>query len=524
MVMKIMYRKKISLGTVAALRLPKMVFPRMRLSKMVLQKMMVPKMMAAVMGIVGMLMMVMMSSCDSNSPTDATATIRFSVDTLMFDTVFTSQGSATKIVMLHNDTKSPLIIDKVTQQDGSSFLVNLDGEDSLAYLRNIRLPAGDSLYLFVRAIIDPQNSQSPVLVTDRLTFYLSNGNTSVLCLEAYGQDVTLIDSMVLYDDYTFVAAKPYLVRYYIASAPEAKVTIEPGAAFYMHKGASAVFYGPLEAKGTPAEPIVFCGDRLDDYISGIPYAYMPGQWEGVYLYDNEGVAPEWHLANVRIVSAVNGLFCYGKSYTQRPTLTLHNARIHNNDQYGLILLNTDAAVGNCEISNCASYCIYMDGGEATFVHNTIAAYYRHTAYNSNVGLYDTPREDVAAVYLNNISKAKTTKASFYNNIITGVRANQLMIASPFPDLYTGEFKGNYLKTDTLRLPNASDNAYAKDSDTVFVNDYYSDYRYFDFRLDSLSPARGIADSVAALAFPTDMTGLPRTTLDAGCYVYTEMEE
>lgn len=459
-----------------------------------------------------------------NNPQDVSANLSFSVDTLTFDTVFTNQGSATRIVMLHNETKTPLIIDRVAQADGTSFRINLDGEDSLAFMRNITLSAGDSLFLFVRATIDPQKSNSPVLITDQLTFFLSNGNKRVLQIEAYGQDVTLIDSLVLYSDYTFSAEKPYLIRHYIASAPEATVTIEKGARFYMHKDASAVFYGPVNAIGTTDEPILFCGDRLDDYVSGIPYLYVPGQWGGFYLYDEDYKAPAWHLENIRILSAINGIFCYGKSYSKRPTLTLHNARIHNHDQYGLILLNTDATVTNSEISNCASYCVYLDGGNSTFIHNTFASYYRNTIYNSGVGLYDTPREDVAAVYIDNISKHSETRASFYNNIITGVRKNQLVIADPFPDLYQGEFRGNYLKTDTLRLPNAANNIYYQDSDSVFINDYYADYKYFDFRLDSLSPARGIADSVIAKQYPSDLLGNPRTTWDAGCYVYTEPNE
>ena len=171
-----------------------------------------------------------LTACQNN-PQDTSANITFSTDTLSFDTVFTDRGSATRIVMLRNETKLPLLIDRVAQADGTSFRINLDGEDSLALMRNISLPAGDSLYLFVRATIDPQKSNSPVLVTDQLTFFLSNGNQRVLQLEAYGQDVTLIDSLVVYADYTFSAEKPYMIRHYIASAPEATVTIEKCARF-----------------------------------------------------------------------------------------------------------------------------------------------------------------------------------------------------------------------------------------------------------------------------------------------------
>ena len=70
---------------------------------------------------------------------------------------------------------------------------------------------------------------------------------------------------------------------------------------------------------------------------------------------------------------------------------------------------------------------------------------------------------------------------------------------------------------------AKNNVYASDSDTcVFKNIYYlyKKYHYYDFHLDSLSPARGIGDSIATTAYPTDREGYTRKAKpDAGCYEY-----
>ena len=86
----------------------------------------------------------------------------------------------------------------------------------------------------------------------------------------------------------------------------------------------------------------------------------------------------------------------------------------------------DAKVVNCEISNCASYCVYLAGGKHDFIHNTIAAYYGYPYTNLNIHQNILP-EDVAAVYVNNLSKntAKTI-SSFTNCIITGGRGNNLL--------------------------------------------------------------------------------------------------
>ena len=102
-----------------------------------------------------------------------------------------------------------------------------------------------------------------------------------------------------------------------------------------------------------------------------------------------------------------------------------------------------------------------------------------------------------------------------------------MVATPFDRYYPGAFIGNYLKTDTLALPHAADNVYWQKTDTlpVFRNDFYKykEYVYYDFHLDSLSPAIGIGDSIAALPYPDDRDGVSRafTKPDAGCYQHEQ---
>ena len=84
-----------------------------------------------------------------------------------------------------------------------------------------------------------------------------------------------------------------------------------------------------------------------------------------------------------------------------------------------------------------------------------------------------------------------------------------------------------MRADSLSTSFATKNVYASDSDSVvFRNTYYllDEYRYYDFRLDSLSPARGIADSISALSYPYDRLGIRRKqNPDAGCYEYSDQE-
>lgn len=459
---------------------------------------------------------------------DPTLRLAFSHDTVLFDTVFTTMGSSTKQVMVYNPNKNAVHIDRVSMREGKHFRINLDGENNLDQLRDITLRGGDSLFLFIRTYIDPLNENSPVFIEDDIAFGI-NGNTQKINLQAYGQDIVKIqgkDGLKVYpQDLILTSRKPYLM--YDTVAVGGNLIIEAGATIYMHTGAMIYAYGNVTAQGEKDAPITIRSDRTDRLFDSVPYRMASGQWDGIYLvHAKETPTTTYQLDYVNILSGSIGLYVYSEATgAPLPKLNLTNSRIHNHSIYGLVLQNVDATVVNCEVSNCASYCVYLAGGKHDFVHNTIASYYGYpyTDMNLHQNIF---ADDVAAVYINNLSKnmAKTV-SSFSNCIITGGREKSLMVATPLPDYYEGRFEGNYLRCDSLDEAFAKNNVYASDSDScVFRNIYYlyKEYHYYDFRLDSLSPARGIGDSIAALEYPTDRVGIRRKQRpDAGCYEYVE---
>lgn len=459
---------------------------------------------------------------------DPALKLRFSHDTLLFDTVFTTIGSSTKRVMVYNPNKNAVSIQQVSMREGKHFHINLDGENNMDQLRNITVRGGDSLFMFVRVYIDPLNEDNPVLVDDDIAFSV-NGNTQNINLQAYGQNVEKIkipsDSIIR--NCHLSNNKPYLLYDTIKVS---NLTIEEGSTIYMHEGALLCVYGDMKALGSKEAPIIFRGDRTDRLFDSVPYRMASGQWNGIYLMPSKEVFPpaRYQMEYVDILSGSVGLYAYSETTGNiLPKLTLKNSRIHNHSIYGLVIQNTDADVTNCEISNCASYCVYLAGGNHQFVHNTIAAYYGYPYTNLNIHQNIIP-EDVAAVYINNLSKNMAkTNSSFCNCIITGARPNNLVVATPLNEHYTGKFTGNYLRADSLQLPEAKNNTYASKSDTtVFRNIYYlyQKYHYYDFQLDSLSPARGVADSAITFSkeiFTTDRIGQKRKAKpDAGCYEYS----
>lgn len=459
---------------------------------------------------------------------DPSLQLIFSHDTVLFDTVFTSIGTSTQQVRVYNPNKNAISIEQVSMQNGQYFYINLDGENDMSRMRDMVVRGGDSLFLFIRAEIDPQESNSPVLVEDRIAFRV-NGNVQEILLQAYGQNVEKIigeDGKKIYEgNLRLTNEKPYLLYDTVVVAGD--LSIEEGSTLYMHNNAMLYVYGSVSAVGTRERPIVVRGYRTDRLFDSVPYRMASGQWDGVYLIHLKGQMPPTYKMNyVDILSGKVGLYVESESTGKiLPKLDLTNSRIHNHSVYGMVLQNVDAKVVNCEISNCASYCVYLAGGKHEFVHNTIAAYYGfpYTTMNLHNNML---AEDVAAVYINNLSKNKAkTNSSFRNCIITGGRKNNVVVATPLDEYYDGEFIGNYLRADSLDEVFAKNNVYASDSDSmVFKNIYYlyEEYYYYDFRLDTLSPARGIGDSISALPYPTDRVGYRRKGKpDAGCYEFVE---
>ncbi len=458
------------------------------------------------------------SCTEEKVSSDPALRLAFSADTVRFDTVFTTLGSSTLAVMVYNHNPYAVNIQSVSVST-DYFQLNLDGENDRNRLQNITLNGRDSLFLFIRATIDPQDVNTPVFLTDSVCFML-NGHSQRIILEAYGQNVHIIKSPTRYSqelEYHFTADKPYLI--FDTLSVLGSTTMDAGSTLYMHAGTSLYLHGEVKARGTLEQPVRITGDRLDRLFPKVPYQMASGQWGGIYLVGSKEQQTPDTLSYVEVLSGNIGLFAYSEDAASPRRLVLANARIHNHARYGVVLQNVEANVYNSEISNCASYCLFLSGGRYVLTHNTIASFFGYPY--SNLNIHTTGREDVPAVYINlRDSVAPPASVRLYNNIITGARLNNLVFDTVFASDYDGEFANNYVLADSVLAPWSHDNVYGTKEDTVFVNTHYlhGEYKYFDFRLDSISPARGVGSTVYALPYPFDRSGFPRQIfIDAGCY-------
>ena len=101
--------------------------------------------------------------------------LSFSNDTLSFDTVFTTIGSSTRALMIYNHNNENLKINSIKLAGGNSspFSINIDGESGVDF-NDMEIYSKDSLYIFVRVTIDPNDSDNPFFVEDQLIFETNN--------------------------------------------------------------------------------------------------------------------------------------------------------------------------------------------------------------------------------------------------------------------------------------------------------------------------------------------------------------
>ena len=467
------------------------------------------------------------SACNDNSfSTNPAYKLSFSADTVSFDTVFTNIGSATTIMKVYNPNKEKVKISSIALEKGgvSSFRVNVDGaagSDNRFF--DMEINAKDSLFIFISVKINPNNASSPVIEEDAIKF-ITNGNEQKVRLEAYGQDVEILRNHIIYSDSTLTADKPYLIYGYLAVDSARTLTLPAGCRLYFYNEAYMIVYGNLHALGTHEQPITMRGHRRDNisFIPPVPYNYIAGQWDGIYLYGKEGKHIFRHV-NMNSGSIGIHLLEEDMNSPKRPKLEVTNCRVHNFMYYGLVAQNSDITVINTEISNAGVHCVYLNGGKHSFIHCTISNYF-------SGGYQPVSRKGGPSVMIMDLGRIAPMETYFYNSVVMGNVENEFGLVTQFPKQYKGAFTHSYIrqKQDTAEVAQYSNIRWYERNDTVFRQPYYDieEQTYFDFIPDSVSPLRGLADPEITTRYKLeiDLRGNHRMIdgrPDAGAYQWQE---
>lgn len=427
--------------------------------------------------------------------------LRFSVDTVMFDTVFTTIGSTTQHLKIYNPYNQKVLISSVKLAKGetSNFRLNINGV-SANEVKSMEIAPFDSLYIFVEVTIDPSGQNLPLVVKDSIEF-ITNSNRQYVDLVAWGQDFKLIKREKLKST-TWTNEKPYLIYNYAYVDSNAILTIQPGTKIYFHKDAGLYVKGSVIAKGTVENPILFHGDRLEDV-----YANVPDQWNGILLYSG---SKNNEFSNVEIKNANIGLQVGNIENEGFATVKLNNTKIQNMAYAGIFAMKSEIVADNCLITNCGFYAVaLLVGGSYEFTHSTIANYW---------GGYSLKARSTPALQIQNyiiVQKDKPAyvgdlaKADFGNCIITGnaFDGNEVLLSKNSEALFNYKFDRCILQVaDTFKTTNVDHYLnILKGVDPKFVDPY----KKFNFELDTLSPAKDAGKLSYAKLFPTDLKGRDR---------------
>jgi len=430
--------------------------------------------------------------------------LSFSLDTVLFDTVFTTVGSTTKRFKIYNKSNRPVKIDKVVLEGGkdSPFRVNLDGVSGITF-SDIVLPANDSLFMFVEVTLGENGDPNIFIIQDKIRFE-TNGKVQFVQLDAWGQDAHFYNNEEVSG--TWDNTKPHVIYNIALVDSMSSLTIQAGTKIYMRKG--AILYvnkGTLNIEGEFTNKVVIQGDRLESF-----YNDVKGQYYGIYL--NEARASK--INNAIIKNGTTGVHVFGNNssnLSSEYTLTITNTEIYNQSSYGIFNYSGGKIYGdNLNIHSNGQYAYFLlEGGDHHFRHCQFLGY-DSDGNQPAVAIKNYYTRSDGITYIGAINEG-----AIYNSIIYGSGDFQIAydtITNNGAVTIDVDYNTNFIKQKTIP------------THPGFVNTTWNQNPLFEwvegkiFQIKTNSPCIDSANGNTNYTVPTDIIGTPRVFFpDIGAY-------
>lgn len=434
----------------------------------------------------------------------------FSNDTVIFDTVFTSIGTSSQALMVYNNSDLPVKISSVRLAGGSAspFRINIDGE-AVFRKSDVEIASKDSLFIFVKVTIDPNNTDNPLIQTDSILFE-TNENQQNVKLVAWGQDAYFYNSDTLKGNFEFRNNKPHVIYGDLVVDSLSTLTIDEGTQICFHKNSGLIVKntGKLLVTGTLNNPVIF---RSDTWVNFDPlHDTVPGMWSGIWLQSGSG-KHEFNYAEIR--NSDVGIMIDSCEAGLAPALTLYNCKIRNTISYGLYTKASTVLAANCEFSNSGGFLLCLQGGSYDFRQCTFANFWQWSRKAPSIYLSNSYNG-----ILGELHKPALEKAYFGNCIIYGNYRED----TTRTELAVGRDEGTplHFKFDHCIVVSNLFKKYPRYfTECLYRSDpLFRDTDHWDFQLDSLSPAMniGLRDIInfSTLNVTSDLNGVSRVS-DAG---------
>jgi len=452
--------------------------------------------------------LLMVYSCKKESiNTDPSARIIVSTDTLKFDSVFTQTVSLTQSFKIKNPNNSNLLISSIKLMDGnrSSFKMNVNGVPTNE-ATDVSIAANDSIYVFVMANINPNNSSLPFVVSDSIQI-ICNNNYYQVQLEAFAQNAQFCNNLTISSDTTWTNMEPIVVLGGLTVDSNATLTLQQGCKIYVHANAPILINGTLKAVGSTDERIQFRGDRLDD-----PYKFLPGSWQGIRFGSS---SKNNELQFCIIKNAVIALHVENASVNGNPKLKGHQLLIDNASVAGLKVVNSSVSIDNTLISNCKKNVVIENGGNCNFVNCSF------TAYPTLYQFHEFPMLEMNNYTYQNGNLVSGDLSAIYTNCVVWSGSsfidNEIFVSKEGNGLFDVSMENclikNSINPDYVTLTNVISNIDPQ-FDSIDIEN-----NYFDFRTQN-TISSPLHDAGKSTAFPFDLDNRPRisgSSTDIGCY-------
>ncbi len=440
--------------------------------------------------------------------TSADVKLRFSCDTLLFDTVFTTLGSVTKQIMVYNPYDKPVNISSIRLGGGmqSMFRITIDGVQSVDKY-NTEIAAKDSLYIFVKVTINPNNQSNPLIVNDSIIFTV-NGNIQKLQLVAWGQDAYyhVPNKKIIFDDGSYLSYgyagcnlpwandKPHVVYGYCVVDTDSTLIIPAGTKVHFAPNAVLWIYdgGTLNVQGNILNKVVFQGSRLDSY-----YRNLPGQWGKIWL----SAGSKDNSINYAVIRNGGIGIQVDTVVNNNPTLTIENTIIENMSVAGIFAQGAKIKAKNIVVANCGQYALVLSiGGDYEFLHSTFANYWKYSYRNTPSIVLNNYYKDYNQI----IHTRPLINAYFGNCILYGSNEEELLLDKNTNALFNFKFDHCLIRT---KLNTNDVNYYS--SCIINSNPQFTDIENNNYKLKANSPAKSTGNQSVTALVPFDIEGVLR---------------
>lgn len=393
--------------------------------------------------------------------TDQNVVLRFSTDSLVFDTIFTDLKSVTKQLVVYNSSEKGINIDKIrlfgNAQASFSLVVNgqkanevtdifIRGKDSIRILASVNIPTNPAFI-------------NPFLITDSIEFVNNNISQKVI-ITAFGQNAKYYRGETISSNVVWDSTIAHFIFQTLTIAQGAELKILPGTKVYINDGQSLIINGNLMCEGDSNSRVAFRGRRLES-----EYQNVPSQWNGIVISSTTSAI---NLAYTSIRNAAGAIFT-DTDEDINADITIKNCDFYNFNGDIIRYNGGKLKIQNSLFSNTSGACINLK--------NCISVELYNNTFATGGTILKRNRENI-------LLESIADKIEILNNIIYG-----------FSNIGNNQSELNIKNTDEIKINLKNNliesNIASQTQDTHNIwNQYpkFRDFANYQFDLDSLSPA------------------------------------